>query len=689
MKKLKLPKLKKTSKKTKIKTNSKTKFHSISKAISKRSIITIVITVTITAIISLLNFNSIITDVSKDKALMSIRIVENEIASMKLKLEEYTNELSSYDVIVGSVKMNNSSQLNTYIKGFESSNKEFNNITVTDKNGKIIASTNSTYTTGNDLSEYSYIKSALEGKTFSEVGRGNSDVYGINAATPVYDGNKLIGVITANFNLEDANYLDSIKSSINSEITIFENDIRKNTTIIQDGYRIIDTKLDSKIANIVLNNKEEYIGKADIFGNPYITAYKPIITSDGSVNGILFTGSEYSSVERSIINVVIIIGIISLLSIIISSSILEKFIKKGLKKPLDNVVNAAKAIETGVIQEEVINQIKSLTTNNEIGLLARSMEGAVESVNSLSEDISKYKDAIDNNDLTYTSDKTKHNGIYLDILNIVDILFAELQSILYEIKQASEGINSGAEHVSSAAQMLAQGATEQASSTEELAATISDISEQIKNDTVSSLEASKLSNESGAVVLQGSQYMNDLMNAMEEINETSKQIEKIIKTIDDIAFQTNILALNAAVEAARAGAAGKGFAVVADEVRNLASKSADAAKSTTLLIESSTNAVTKGSRIAKETEDALKNVVEKTNKANSLINEISEASQRQSDSIYQVNIGVDQISSVVQSNSATAEQIAASSEELSGQAHSLNEMVGKYKLEKNKAVTLN
>lgn len=662
-----------------LKRNNKDSKTSITKEILRISVIILIITVAITSLYTLINFNNLVIEVSKSKALTSINLVEAEIQSAKKNIEEYASEISTNQDVISSIKNNNIKSIQSYIENLKNNSTDISNITVVDVDGIVVASTNSTNKTGQNLSGNNAIKTSLNGKTISEIGLGVSEYFAINSLTPIYVDNEISGAVIIDYNLEDTKFLDNTKSFANSEITIFEKDVRINTTIVQDGKRLVGTKLDSKIADKVINNKQEYVGKADILGKTYITVYKPILSLDGNVNGVLFTGSDYTPVKQQIFKEILLIIIISILSIAVSILVLQRYFKIRIKKPLDMIVTAAKAIETGEINEDVISNLKQITANDEMGSLARSMDGAVKSVNLLAENINEYKKAIINHDLTYTSDLSNQSGIYSTVVSTVDNLFSELRNILIEINQSAEGIDAGAEHVSSAAQMLAQGATEQASSTEEMAATISDISEQIKNEASSASIASKLSDETEKEVLKSSQYMNEMMNSIEEITNTSKEIEKIIKTIDDIAFQTNILALNAAVEAARAGLAGKGFAVVADEVRNLASKSADAAKSTTLLIETSAAAVQKGYQIAKETESSLNSVVDKTNKTNSLINEIAEASENQSNSIYQVNIGVEQISSVVQANSATAEQIAASSEELSGQANSLKNMVGKYK----------
>lgn len=202
----------------------------------------------------------------------------------------------------------------------------------------------------------------------------------------------------------------------------------------------------------------------------------------------------------------------------------------------------------------------------------------------------------------------------------------------------------------------------------------------MKNNATDAADASKKVSQVGAELNESNKQMQEMIAAMSKIGDSSSQIGKIIKTIEDIAFQTNILALNAAVEAARAGEAGKGFAVVADEVRNLASKSADAAKETTTLIQNSIKEVEVGTKIADATATTLLQVVEHAGDVTTAVNHISQASNEQANSINQITLGVEQISSVVQTNSATAEESAAASEELSGQAETMKELVGRFRL---------
>lgn len=251
---------------------------------------------------------------------------------------------------------------------------------------------------------------------------------------------------------------------------------------------------------------------------------------------------------------------------------------------------------------------------------------------------------------------------------------------MHGINAASEQVAAGAKNVSDASISLSQGATEQASSVEELSSSLEEVAAQTKQNAENANRANAISVEAQTNAEKGNSHMKEMLHAMAEINSASGSISKIIKVIDEIAFQTNILALNAAVEAARAGQHGKGFAVVAEEVRNLAARSAKAAKETTDMIEGSIEKVNGGTQIANQTAQALNVIVEEVTKVAHLVDSIATASREQNMALEQINQGVLQVSQVVQSNSATSEEAAAASEELSAQAELLKQTVDKFHL---------
>lgn len=272
-----------------------------------------------------------------------------------------------------------------------------------------------------------------------------------------------------------------------------------------------------------------------------------------------------------------------------------------------------------------------------------------------------------------------------------DVLGAALLDLVHNMHRVVSSIYSAADQVASGSTLVAdssyalsQGATEQASSIQQLTASLVEIASQTSLNAKNAEKANDLAQKAKSNAATGNAHMKGMLSAMDEINESSANISKIIKVIDDIAFQTNILALNAAVEAARAGQHGKGFAVVAEEVRNLAAKSANAAKETTSLIEGSKKKVDAGTKIANDTAEALSQIVSQVAVAADLVHSIAQASNEQAHAIEQVNNGIQQVSQVVSTNAATSEESAAASEELSSQAAQLKETVSVFKLKRGK-----
>lgn len=378
------------------------------------------------------------------------------------------------------------------------------------------------------------------------------------------------------------------------------------------------------------------------------------------------------SVELSQSVLIILIAIITITILIGIAAML--IILKIIARPINVVLTATEEFAKGNLSYKITYQPK-----NEFGIIIKELQQMIHTMNAYVENVSQTLNQLSTGDLT-TQVTMEYVGDYAPIKASMEHIITSLNQTLSQINTAAVQVSSGSSQVSGGAQALSQGATEQASAIQELSASITEISQQVKENAENANQANQLFSETNSLIEEGGAEMRRMVDAMNDITDTSEEIQKIINTIDNIAFQTNILALNAAVEAARAGTAGKGFAVVADEVRSLAVKSAEAASNTAELIQTSIKAVEKGSDIAETTSETLGKITESTKRSTKIINKISNASNEQAISIGQITQGVEQISAVVQTNSATAEQSAAASEELSSQAELLKDLVSTFTL---------
>ncbi len=494
-------------------------------------------------------------------------------------------------------------------------------------------------------------------------------------ASPIFDGEEKVGVLIFQFPIDRVNAImtqrDGLGESGESYLVGPDLLMRSDSFLDPVNHSVrasfaqpASGKVDTAASREALAGKSGKEIVIDYNGNPVLSAYTPL--QMGGLNWALL--AEIDEVEalapvRTLTHLAWIIGLLTAVGVAVTAWLMAR----SIVRPVSQVKDMLKALESGDLDHRL-----AMNRSDEIGEMAGTLNGFADN---MKEEVLKAFEKLAAGDLTFQA-----SGVIRQPLAMTN---AALNGTMTYIRANSEQVAAGAEQVAGTSQSLSQGATSQASSMEEIAASITEITSQTQSNADNAAQALQLAGEARKAAETGDGKMVEMVTAMDEIENASEDIARIIKTIDEIAFQTNLLALNAAVEAARAGQHGKGFAVVAEEVRNLAARSAKAAKETAELIEGSVSKVRAGSNIAADTAEALRDIVNGIVKVNDLTTEIAAASNEQAEGLSQVNQGLQQIEQITQQTNASAEEAAATAEELSSQAQQLSNELQKFTLNGN------
>ena len=617
---------------------------------------------------------------------ISARYAESANTSLKTTIEELRNDAYVRAMMIGDslnvIKAMAEDDTFTLRSSISNLKAGLDDVSLYDKTGRFIVSTSpdikaESFNNQDDIlrilstgSSTSTIKIGINGRLYT---------YG-SAAITASDGN-IIGAVVCTHDLLLPKYVDKVKELSNCEVSIFVGGTCMSTTLnYENGESAAGFKADDKIIEKVIGQKDVYETQEGLFGKTYHSIYSPLIIDDKAIS-ILYSGVSIDSViayQRTMIaSIILVIAICGTACIIL----IITFSTSAISRPLRRISLFAEKIRLGDLGISSNNEmVIGVHSNDEIGVMAKTLESAFAELRGYIEEIDTRMRGLAEGDLVTKSDY-EFRGDFVLIKDSINGIISVLNETMKKYKIAAAQVFESSAQMAESAKTIADGALVQAFTVDELSATIGGIMKDTLQNAVVAKEATNLYGGIRSAAVAGSRQMEKMMLAIGEINESSSQIKKAIKVIDDISLQTNVLAVNAAVEAAKAGVHGKNFAVVAEEVRELANKSTVAANYISRLIANSVEKANLGLNIANDTSTSLNNIVHGIGRSAEIITQVANSINGQAETMKQLNTGIDQVAQIIQQNSTSAEENAAMSEEINAQYLVLQEMSQHFKVE--------
>ncbi|SMC43878.1 methyl-accepting chemotaxis protein [Sporomusa malonica] len=628
-------------------------------------------------------FSSTMQKINEDRAKQGMEGLFAILEGYKRDAVSYGSVLAENPAVIDAINAKDTTQVLAVLSPLLRQGK-LDFATVTDTNGIVIARTHAPELKGDNINGQTHVRKALQGIAFSDIAAGTENKLGVSAAIPIRKDGSVVGVLSVGYDMSKNEAVDQAKRLFGTEVTLFAGNVRSSTTIMQDGQRVVGTKLSETISTKVLQEKQQYIGEADILGTRYITAYRPLLGADNSPIGVVFAGqavSEAAQARNQLIYTITGIAIVALLA----ASGLARMIAKRIADPVRELADSVEKVANGDLTSTV-----TVNTKDEVGVLAQGyntmvsqLKNLITRVNTLTQSV-----AASSEQLTASADQSA-------------LAASHIAATIVDVAQ-------GSEHQLEAVKRTITVVEEMVTGIRHAAANAKSIATSAAQTVAVAVEGRRTLDTAVSQMISTEKVVADSTAKVNRLGQRSEEVGQIIGTISAIAGQTNLLALNAAIEAARAGEQGRGFAVVAEEVRRLAEQSADAAKQISSLImniqretydavsgmQEGSRQVAAGSQVVRQAGESFAIIVSQVEKVTKEIGDISTAIHQMTTGSQQIVAAVhdievistraadktQEVSGATQEQSAAMQEVAAASQALAGMAEELHTAMAEFKI---------